>query len=72
MKFSVDNDMLAGLKQAHLGGMSDDAATSFMERFSLLWDGDASHGLYYISRPTARGTEHYFSSGIFDVLGFGS
>jgi hypothetical protein len=64
--------MWAGFKQAHLGSMSDDAATSFMERYSLLWGGDASHGLDYISRPTARGTEHYFSSGIFHLLGFGS
>jgi hypothetical protein len=69
MKFSIGNDVLAGLKQFHLGGLSDDAATSFMERNSLLWGGDASHGLDYISRPTNIGTEHYFSSGIFGLLG---
>ncbi len=72
LRFSVDNDTLAGLRQAHLGSMSDDEATAFMERNSLLWGGDASHGLDYISRPTATGTEHYFSSDIFDHLEFGS
>jgi len=51
--------------------MSDDDATAFMERNSLLWDGNAGHGLDYISRPTARGTEHYFSSNIFHMLDFG-
>ncbi|MDG4765729.1 polymorphic toxin-type HINT domain-containing protein [Solwaraspora sp. WMMD406] len=71
MRFSIDNRALAGLRQAHLGTMSDDAATAFMEQNSLLWGGNAGHGLDYISRPTARGTEHFFSSGIFDLLGFG-
>ena len=71
MKFSINNDDLAELNQAHLGSMSDDEATSFMERYSLLWDGDASHGLDYISRPTARGIEHFFSSDVFDMLNFG-
>ncbi|MCX4784253.1 RHS repeat domain-containing protein [Streptomyces sp. NBC_01264] len=71
MKFSVRNKDLAGFPQAHLGGMSDDAATEFMGRYSLLWDGDASHGLSYISRPTARGTEHFFSSDVFHLLRFG-
>ena len=66
MQFSVDNDTLAGFNQAHLGAMSDDDATNFMEQNSLLWDGDASHGLDYISRPTAIGTENYFSSNVFD------
>lgn len=71
MKFSVRNEDLAGFTQAHLGRMSDDAATEFMDRYSLLWDGDASHGLSYISRPTARGTEHFFSSEVFHLLRFG-
>ncbi|MFG1992112.1 RHS repeat-associated core domain-containing protein [Actinoplanes sp. NPDC048988] len=71
LSFSVKNDDLAGLKQAHLGSMSDDEATAFMEQNSLLWDGDAGHGLDYISRPTARGTEHYFSSKVFHLLDFG-
>ncbi|WP_240676743.1 ricin-type beta-trefoil lectin domain protein [Streptomyces sp. B27] len=70
MKFSVRNEDLAGFSQAHLGSMSDDAATEFMGRYSLLWDGDASHGLSYISRPTARGTEHFFSSEVFHLLRF--
>ena len=71
LSFSIGNDDLAGLSQAHLGGMTDDDATSFMEQYSLLWDGDASHGLDYITRPTARGTENYFSSNIFHLLNFG-
>jgi hypothetical protein len=71
LTFSIRNDDLAGLNQAHLGTMSDDEATAFMEQNSLLWDGDASHGLDYISRPTNRGTEHYFSSNVFDLLDFG-
>jgi hypothetical protein len=36
-----------------------------------LWDGDGIHGLDYITRPTARGTEHYFSFNIFHLLKFG-
>src|SRR5262249_14647799 len=71
LSFSIRNDDLAGLSQGHLGEMTDDEATSFMEQYSLLWDGDASHGLDYITRPTARGTEHYFSSNIFHLLHFG-
>jgi hypothetical protein len=70
MRFAVDNNALAGLRQAHVGSMTDEAATQFMEQNSLLWGGDASHGLEYISRPTARGVEHYFSSDIFHLLGF--
>lgn len=42
-----------------------------MESYSLLWDGDASHGLDYITGPTARGVENYFSSNVFDMLRFG-
>jgi hypothetical protein len=68
MRFSVANDTLAKLPQAHVGGMTDDAATTFMEQNSLLWGGNAGHGLGYISRPTARGTEHYFSSNVFEEL----
>lgn len=71
MRFSIKDDDLAGLGQAHLGAMSDDAASGFMERSSLLWGGDANHGLDYISRPTARGTEHFFSSSVFHLLNFG-
>jgi RHS repeat-associated protein len=70
LEFSISDNALAEFKQAHLGEMLDDAATDFMEKYSLLWDGDASHGLDYISRPTARGVEHYFSSSIFDKLRF--
>ncbi|MEV7365473.1 polymorphic toxin-type HINT domain-containing protein [Streptomyces sp. NPDC091299] len=71
LSFSIRTEDLAGLNQGHLGEMGDDEATSFMEQYSLLWDGDASHGLDYITRPTARGTEHYFSSNIFHLLNFG-
>jgi hypothetical protein len=47
--------------------MSDEA-TAFTERHSLLWDGTPDHGLDYISRPTAKGTENYFSSSVFHLL----
>ncbi|MGW1716720.1 ricin-type beta-trefoil lectin domain protein [Streptomyces sp. NPDC002156] len=70
MRFTIRNKDLAGFAQAHFGNMSDDEATDFMEKYSLLWDGDASHGLSYISRPTARGTEHFFSSNVFSFLRF--
>ncbi|MET0494038.1 MAG: RHS repeat-associated core domain-containing protein [Actinoplanes sp.] len=70
MQFSVDNRTLDGFRQAHLGKMSDDAATDFMEKHSQLWDGTPNHGLDYISRPTAKGTEHFFSSSIFQHLRF--
>lgn len=71
MKFTVADGTLADFRQAHIGKMTDDAATTFMEKYSLLWGGDARHGLEYITRPTARGTEHFFSSTVFRHLRFG-
>ncbi|TWG20080.1 RHS repeat-associated protein [Micromonospora taraxaci] len=71
MTFRIRNRDIKGLAQAHLGGMSDDDATYFMNRYSPLWDGDASHGLDYISRATGlESVEHYFSSGVFNLLEF--
>ncbi|MFF4594178.1 RHS repeat-associated core domain-containing protein [Amycolatopsis sp. NPDC001319] len=68
--FSVGEDVLDFLNQAHVSSMTDEEAGDFMSRNSLLWGGNSDHGLEYISRPTARGTEHYFSSGIFGELWF--
>ena len=73
LTFSIKNEDLAGLKQMHLHGMSDDDASAFMEKNSLLWGGSSDHGLDYISRPVNEnlGTEHYFSSNVFHLLNFG-
>ncbi|MFI1104491.1 hypothetical protein [Streptomyces melanogenes] len=70
MRFTVSNVAMAMFPQAHLGLMSDDAATEFMEKYSLLWDGKPTHGLSYITRPTAKGTENYFASTVFLMLKF--
>ncbi|WP_412543058.1 RHS repeat-associated core domain-containing protein [Longispora sp. K20-0274] len=71
MRISIDNKVLAGFKQISLVGKSDEFATSFMEANSLLWGGNASHGLDYISRPVSgQRVEHYFSSKVFHHLRF--
>lgn len=71
MRFSVENQVLASFKQRHVGEMSDEAAEEFMSMNSLLWGGSAGHdGLDYISRPTSKGTEHFFSSRVFGALRF--
>jgi hypothetical protein len=70
MRFSIGASALAQMKQAHFREMSDDAATEFMERYSLLWGGNAQHNYEYISRPGRSATEHYFAASIFNQLRF--
>ncbi|MEU4385346.1 RHS repeat-associated core domain-containing protein [Promicromonospora sp. NPDC023805] len=68
MRFSVNNRDLAGMSQAHVGRMTDRAAAEFVERHSSIYGDGARHGLGYISRPTSKGTEHFFSADVFNLL----
>jgi hypothetical protein len=68
MRFSIGNDDLAGMAQVHVGQMGDDAAQAFVDRYSSLYGEGLGHSLDYISRPTARGTEHYFSPGVYSLF----
>jgi hypothetical protein len=70
MRFRVSADDLAGMRQADVGSMSGDAATDFMNSYSLLWDGVPNHGYEYISRPTNMGSEHFFDASVFGRLNF--
>jgi hypothetical protein len=52
--------------------MSRQEAEDFMNRYSLLWGGDASHGMDYIIRAGENPMiEHYFASRVFRHLEFG-
>ncbi len=71
MRFTIEKDVFDGFKTPHMEKMTDDEATNFMKKYSLLWGGDASHGMDYISRGAHEKTEHYFAARIFHLLKFG-
>ena len=66
--FSIENAELASMRQAHVGRMLDSEAQAFVDKYSSLYGEGEDHNLQYISRPTARGVEHYFAASVFDSL----
>jgi hypothetical protein len=72
MTFTVDADTLASFRKTDMRTMSRQEAEDFMNRYSLLWGGDASHGMDYIIRAGENPMiEHYFASRVFRHLEFG-
>lgn len=67
--FDVSNADLAGMRHLDVDSLSN--PSGFMQKFSALWGGTPSHGYDYVTRGTNFGTEHFFSSKVFDRLRFG-
>ena len=68
--FQVDMSLLQNQGQLSVDSLGTPGADAWMERYSSLWGGTPDHGLQYITRNTAMGTEHYFSKSIIQLLQF--
>lgn len=67
--FQVNNADLAGMRHLDVDSLANPSA--FMQKYSSLWGGTPNHGYEYVTRGTNFGTEHFFSSSVFDKLRFG-
>ncbi|MFF8864508.1 DUF6531 domain-containing protein [Streptomyces sp. NPDC015139] len=69
--FRIGADDFANLKRIDLLAISEDEATAFADKHSLVWGEGTPHGYDYVRAPTGMGQpENYFNKSIFHLLKF--
>lgn len=71
LEFELPNETVSGLRQVHLGALSDEEADAWLRRHAALWafpNEPEEHEFDYVSRPTQFGVEHYFKPAVYPAM----